>query len=184
MIDFLLLLLLCAQNSFAYFTLIREHTFLLLLIILNSTENKIEIKYETIEESPNDHNNIQNGEFILNKIDELSENDNEKFKSVYGLLRYEFFDILLRLSQLKFDEFGTHNFKYQSFLKLIQDYIIPFIWDDINSVNTSKDSYQWLFKKDSKSLQKLFKMYSKQNRPNMVKKWEGLLEERLKIKDE
>ena len=31
---------------------------------------------------------------------------------------------------------------------------------------------------------KYIKMYSKQNRPNMVKKWEGLLEERLKIKDE
>ena len=110
--------------------------------------------------------------FILHKISELSENDNIYFKKVYGLLRYEFFDILLRLSQMKYfdSEHTTHDYKFQSFLKLIQTFIIPFIWDDINKASVEKDSFKWLFKKDSKALKKLFAHYSKAN--------QGLLSEK------
>ena len=74
----------------------------------------------------------------------------------------------------------THKYKFQSFLKLIQGFIVHFIWDEMD-INESYDGFKWLFKKDSRSLHKLFDLYT--NHDNNYDNLLGKKEWKLMIKN-
>ena len=87
--------------------------------------------------------NGEKGIFVLSKIGELA------FKSLWLIkiwiywcnFRFISNEIVNRVDQSQ----------YQSFLKLIQDFIEQFIWDNMD-INELYDGFKWLFKKESSSL--------------------------------
>ena len=136
-------------------------------------EDTINIEWEIINDGIKTRGD--KGSFILKKIGQLSYDDDNTFKSIYGLLRYEFFDSLLTLSQMKFDGI-SHKYKFQSFLKLIQNFIGEYILDGMDisdNVDIKKfyDEYKFLFKKDMISLQKLFNLYTNNEQLLSKKQW-------------